>query len=605
MLRLMFILPMLVASLATAAEIAEILESPTEIEQFAIGEIKFSVLGEFANPFDPQEIEVWAKIKKPDDSEFILPAFYTRDFDITFEDGGEIFTAKGEPYFCARMTCEVVGTHAVQLCAKDSNGQSCSKEFEVECVPSDNRGFIRVNPKNQRYFADSQGNTFLPIGINQCWGKNGGSFDYEQYFSRLAQVGGNFSRLWQTHFNAGYLLEWGDYHPSGIYCGLGCYSLQAAARLDRIFQLAKKLGIYILWSINQHSQFETSMWSSWGDNPFNSKNGGPCDSSRDFFTSEEANRLYDARLRYLVARYSAFTSLFAWELFNEIELISGVDINLLNSWQRKKSELIKSLDPYEHLVTTSYANPIYVPSWHDWEFDGYDFVQKHIYISNALPIIDIDGKRLFSLTKPYIVGEIGLDFRGELEEQDPLGIAYHNAIWCALATGYAGTPASWWWDSWVEDYNWYRHLLPVSELTKIFDFAQLEARFENASIHSLSAKLEAFGMRGKKSALIWVHDKRSQWHSEQTENFHEVSDAVLIPYDLCGKYFIRVFNTWSGKVIQESIVKGCAPTIKLPTFSRDIAIIFEEKNKLAPDLKYVREEGEEKGSKEGCGCSIF
>lgn len=604
MIRLALILPVFVASVATAAEVSEIFEYPTELEQFVIGEIKFSVSGEFSNPFDPEELEIWAEIKRPDDSKFALPAFYTSDFDITYEDGHEVFTTTSEPYFCVRMTCELVGTHAVQLCAKDSVGQSCVEEFEIECVLSDNAGFVRAHPENRRYFADSQGNTFVPIGINQSWGKDGGSLDYEQYFSRLAQAGGNFSRLWQTHFNAGYLLEWGDYHWSGIYCGLGCYSLQAAARLDRIFQIAQELGVHILWSINQHSQFEVAMWSSWDENPFNSQNGGPCDSSVDFFTSEEANKLYDAKIRYLVARYSAFSSLFAWELFNEIELIEGADINLLNSWQRAKSELIKNLDPYKHLITTSYANPIYIPSWHDWEFDGYDLAQKHIYISNALPIIDIDGKRLFPLAKPFIVGEIGLDFRGELEEKDPMGIAYHNAIWCALATGYAGTPASWWWDSWVEQYDWYRHLSPVSELTKIFDFAKLESRFENAEIHSLSTKLEAFGMKGKKFAFVWVHDTRSQLHGEQTENFYEVSDAVLIPYDLCGKYFIRVFDTWSGKVLQESMVKGCAPTIKLPTFSRDVAIAFEGLNSLTPDLKFIKGE-EEKESEEGCGCSIF
>jgi len=602
MTRLFFILPIFVASIATAAEIPEILDYPNALEQYKIGEIKFSVTGEFSNPFDPQEIEVWADINTDDGIEFTIPAFYTRDFEITPEDDREVFTATSEPYFCVRMTCEKIGTYTIKLCAKDAEGKDCAEPFEIECTQSSIPGFIRVHPENQRYFADSRGNTFVPIGIDVGWGEMGGSLDYEKYFSRLAQNGGNFSRVWQTHFNAGYTIEWGAYHWSGIYCGLGCYSLEAAARLDRIFQIAQSLGIHILWVINQHSQFECAMWSSWDDNPFNAKNGGPCESSVDFFTSQEANRLYGARIRYLIARYSAFTSLFAWELFNEIELISGTNADLLNSWQREKAELIKNLDPYKHMITTSYAIPIYLPAVQDWTFDGYDLIQKHIYFPNAPLIIELESNRLWPLTKPMHIGEIGLDFKGELEEKDVLGIAYHNSIWCALATGYAGTPASWWWDSWVDQYDWYRHLKPVSNLVKIFDFAQLDKKMDNPAVHAISTKLEAFGMKGDKVTFIWIHDTRSQWRGDQSQNFDEVLDAVLIPYDLCGKYTAAIFNTWSGEVLKTLKIAGCPLTLKLPAFSRDVAVVFEKDCELKP-YHYEGQKEEEK-PEHGCGCSF-
>lgn len=602
MTRLFFILPLFVASIATAAEISEIFDYPRTLEQYELGEIRFSVAGNFSNPFDPQEIEVWAKTDTDDGLEFTIPAFYTRDFEIAPEGDHELFTAVSEPHFCVRMTCEKVGTHVIKLCAKDSEGQSCAEPLEIECTKSSNPGFIRVHPKNRRYFADSRGNTFVPIGINIGWGEMGGSYDYERYFSRLAQAGGNFSRVWQTHFNAGYTIEWGTYHWSGLYCGLGCYSLEAAARLDRIFQIARELGVHILWSINQHSQFETAMWSSWDYNPFNAQNGGPCESSIDFFTSQEANRLYDARIRYLVARYSAFTSLFGWELFNEIELIAGTNANLLNLWQREKAQLIEDLDPYKHMITTSYANPIYLPTVHDWTFGDYDLIQKHIYLPNAPLIIEIDSKRLWPLFKPMLIGEIGLDWKGELEEQDVLGIAYHNSIWCALATGYAGTPASWWWDSWVDQYDWYRHLKPVSNLTKRFDLAQLDRRVDNPAVHAISTKLEAFGMKGKNLAFIWIHDTRSQWYGAQSQDFDEVKDAVLTPYDLCGKYSVTIFNTWSGELSQTLQIAGCPLTLKLPAFSRDVAIVFEKDYELKP--YHHENQEEEKSQEQACGCAF-
>ena len=39
----------------------------------------------------------------------------------------------------------------------------------------------------------------------------------------------------------------------------------------------------------------------------------------DFFTNEERLKLHKRRLRYLVARFSCYTSLMCWELFNEQE----------------------------------------------------------------------------------------------------------------------------------------------------------------------------------------------------------------------------------------------------------------------------------------------
>jgi len=603
MIRAISILFLLAASVAAAAEIAGVIEQPSQLDQFEIGEIKLQVSGEFSNPFDPREVEVWAEVSGPDEREYVIPGFYTRDFEITLDEEHEVFTPTSDPYFCVRLTCEDIGTHTAKVCAKDSQGRSCADEFEFECKGSDNTGFINIHHENERYLADSRGNTFVPIGINQCWDGELGSFAYDEWLSRLAQSGGNFTRLWQTHYGAGYTVEWGDYHHSGLYCGLGCYSLEAAARLDRIFKTARGLGVHIQWVINHHSAFEVDMWSSWEANPFNADNGGPCETSLDFFTSEEANRLYDARIRYLVARYSAFTSLFAWELFNEIDLIQGVDVRTFKPWQREKAELIHGLDPYGHLVTTSYSNPIYLPPSHDWTYVGYDLVQKHQYIPAPLLLIGPESNKLWPLGKPFLMSEFGIDFLGKLDEHDPLGIAYHNAIWCALATGYAGTPAVWWWDGWVDQYDWYRHLAPVAELVKSVDLARLERKTENFHISSASTDFKAFGMRGDGLTLVWILDERSRWWGSQDSNFPDVTDATITMYDLCGKYRATVWNTFDGGAEQVE-VDGCPPALQIPTFKRDVALTFEWIDDFEPAYQDSPEVGEGE-SDGGCGCELL
>jgi hypothetical protein len=62
---------------------------------------------------------------------------------------------------------------------------------------------------------------------------------------------------------------------------------------------------------------QIGLWSCWGDHPYNKANGGPVAKYHDLFSSPEAMKLQEARIRFFVDNWGESDHIFAWELANE------------------------------------------------------------------------------------------------------------------------------------------------------------------------------------------------------------------------------------------------------------------------------------------------
>ncbi len=164
--------------------------------------------------------------------------------------------------------------------------------------------------------------------------------------------------------------------------------------------------------------------------------------------------------RYLVARYAAYRSVMSWELFNEADGILGVLPGLINPWMRDARDRLRELDPAGHLVSTSYASPIKLPTM---EATSYDFNNRHQYALGAWAI-GLQIKAYHAAARPLLLAEFGIDWEGFFNDRDPLGLNIHNAVWSALFYGYAGGAMSWWWDNYVDPQN----LWPLNEAPAAF-----------------------------------------------------------------------------------------------------------------------------------------
>ena len=197
----------------------------------------------------------------------------------------------------------------------------------------------------------------------------------------MSEAGENFTRIW--------LCTWG--------IGLDTKKPYAvdqddAWRLDHVLAQAGKLGIMVKLCIDNFYDFQ----NHWSASPFASDNGGPCRTRGEFFTSPRAAVQYRAKLRYLVGRYSAYTSLMAWELWNEMDYaLHPYDIGdqdsktsfmtyddlrekIMIPWTMNMTREIRKIDPFEHMVTTSLGLH---SVWDNlWKKPEMAFAQYHSYI---------------------------------------------------------------------------------------------------------------------------------------------------------------------------------------------------------------------------------
>jgi Domain of unknown function (DUF5060)/Cellulase (glycosyl hydrolase family 5) len=422
------------------------------IKTFEPSEWTINAAHTYHNPFDPAEVTVDATFTSPAGTTVIVPAFWDAP------------DAPASPGFFVRFSPDQPGTWSFEVTVTDANGRRTSQSQTFTAQPSQHPGFIR-RAANNRYLRFDSGQSYFPVGINLCWppGKEPREQWYDTTFQKLADNGGNYVRVWVCH--PPFMLE----SPTS---GLGRYDLANAAFFDHLLASAQQHGIGVMLCMMNHRELlDKDMWgpAGWPTLPYNAVNGGPATRPIDFFENPGARRDFKARLRYIVARYSAYTSVAFWEVFNEQEF-ARVDIPL--SWNREMTDYLRQVDPAKHLITTSAAVPPAV-----WELPSIDLTQTHFYGDGTQtdlvgPIAASFGQNE-RFNKPHLVGELGLDFKGPDTHLDPTGkgTSFHNGLWGAMLSGNAGSGIYWWWDSYVGPKNLWHEFKPVSDFASHIDWA--------------------------------------------------------------------------------------------------------------------------------------
>ncbi|MBZ0271800.1 cellulase family glycosylhydrolase [bacterium] len=565
------------ASTAWGAEVLSVDSSAAEIPAYEIVDFGIDIEADFNNPYDPDEIDVTVRVETPSGDAADFPAFWHAPLVRSLDEGSEVWTPAGDPGWRARYAPMEPGEHIFRVTARDIDGEDVFNDVVVDALPPARAGFARRHPDNPRYIAvDGQG-TLVALGVNIDWATEpSGTWAYDAYLDDLAAGGGNWTRLWMTHYGVGWSLEWNGNHPSGEYAGLESYNQAAAARLDHLLDYARERGIFVQLVLHHHSQFETLAWTSWADNPYNAANGGPCATSADYFTDPEAQRLAANLHRYAVARWHAYPSLFAWELWNEADLIVGVPPSVMTPWAQDAAADIRSMDPAAHLVTTSFGSPIAFPGF---DLDTWDFNNRHMYAYGSW-LIPLFTEPYFDAGSPLLLSELGVDWQGTAHLRDTLGVNMHNGVWSAVMNGYAGGGMYWWWDSYVDPNDLWAVNAPMKTFLSGVDIA---AFTQSADIRAVagSRALEAWALvapDGETTEWIaWIHDRASGWLGPMEEiapvkgGVAELPGVAIEPGDTASA---ELFDTWAGAWLGEiALTPGDGgAAIALPDFERDIAL---------------------------------
>jgi len=558
--------------------IADLTANSKEIAQHGKFEATLDLWAEYINPYDPGDIAVEAVFTSPSGSRITVPGFLFQDYrrkQITRNDQPhEVLEPVGTPTWKIRFAPAEAGQYhyVVSVRTRRTPGNVISGNFES--TRSANPGFIGISPRNKRYFEFSTGTPYFAIGHNVCWPtREGGTYDYDNYFSKMQKVGENYTRIW--------FCSWGIQLEGEQ---LDSYQLDHAWRLDYILELARKRGIYVkLCFDNFHDWIakETTQYI-----PYYSENGGPIETPDEFFTNEIAYRHYLRRIRYILARWGYSTNLFAWELWNEMDyLVDEDEPQYMIDWCRRVARYIRQNDPYDHLITTSLGTE---HPWESlWNLNEMDFAQSHLYISPEEYIgkeqeyddADFVAHNLLpfrEFSKPYLLAEWGFQGTNEhnpLNWKDEHGVHLHNAIWAAALSGAAGTAMPWWWDTYIEPNDLYHHYAAFSKFARGIDWPAHDWKLLRTPSGS---KLRIIGMKSDKITLLWIQSPQHTWYNRIVKG-----KLPLIPNDKRinlspipqGTYRVEWWDTYKGGIITHYNVVNRADslTLQIPAALPDIA----------------------------------
>jgi len=409
------------------------------MEQYQPQSCRLQLKSQYLNPFDFKDIKVDMIVISPSGKNIVQPGFFDGDKD-------------GILFWGIRFTPCEIGDYSYRFKIQSRQDTIFTKTFLVKVVPGGRNGFLRLNPVSNYTLKFDSGRLFRGFGENVCW-----TDDYEYYFKKLHDIGCNFVRIWMCPWNL--YLEWTE--P-----GLGRYHLGNAARLDSVLSLAEKYDIYIMLCFDYHGVVQKQQGyfkeKKWDENPYNQKNGGPCKTEADFFRNPIAKKYYKNRLNYIVARYAYSPHILAWEFWNEVDLTAGTPEDVV-AWHREMATYLRQIDPYDHLITTSFS---YRQLPAVWQLDNIDITQSHLYnkpnFAELIP--ETIERQQAKYGKPHIIGEFGSDYRGaeKTRENDPENVAIHNALWAGLFSPTPISPLTWWWDELVEADNLYFHFQAIT-----------------------------------------------------------------------------------------------------------------------------------------------
>ena len=209
------------------------------------------------------------------------------------------------------------------------------------------------------------------------------------------------------------------------------------------------LGVWTDW--NDGSNKEN--WHTWDKNPFNVERGGPAKRPNELLADTPCRQLWLQRQETFVKRWSHRRAIVGWELFSELDLVTGATEERAVDFTERAAAVIRAADPWKRPVTASQAG---VNEWPRLiKSTALDFIEIHPYTDGMQNgrlddlIISVVHQRLAKYGKPVFLGECGLDARPPRNTLDVAAraeVGIRHAIWAAVVSGAMNGRMLWWQD---------------------------------------------------------------------------------------------------------------------------------------------------------------
>ncbi len=532
----------------------------------------------------------------PDGREIRRPVFRHQAATFTYDEHGyETIAPDGEPMWAARFTPDQPGTWRYAWLV----GERVLQAGEFLCSSGDHPGYVEVSRHDPRYFAFTNGDPYVPIGLNLCLpeffalstgeefktgGKRGtlGARQYERWFRELTANGGNFARLWLGH----------SYFQAETEVAGGLDPLRLAA-LDRVVELARQYGIRLKFCLEYFRCF--------GDGSFPSRvlrhpdDGRPPRDMDEWFQSPDWQGLWRRKLEALLARYGDDPVVMAWELWNEINCCFTSGFHVQEAWTRDLLREVKAASP-RNLVTNSLGS---------FDYDGFqalqdafkmpemDFQQVHRYLDQGASLeicrcdtvtLAVDAvQRARRADLPVLLAETGAvndchsgPFRYYVADHD--GLIFHDTTYAAFFAGAAGSGHIWHWDRYVDQKNLWPDFRALADALR--GVAVDREQFEPIDLSTDT--YWCLALRGRTAGLLWLRNRADRWD-------HVLRDSLVPPHIDDARIDLsafsgpisraELFRPWPHDGVGPAVIQGA--TLMLPPFQHGLVCRLETAGFLA------------------------
>ncbi len=437
------------------------------VRQYETVSFDSQLVAEWQDPYASNDVAVDLQIVTPSNKTLKLPGYYVE---------GDSNTLSSWKF---KLAPKEIGSYTVSVILTDDGkitGESPASNFSVE--PSDANGFIESN--DNWTFKYSNGELFRGIGENFGWEARDTDdsryfkelheqkrFNYDQVLKKLNEQGANIIRTWMIYWNLP--VDWKTVKNASRYSDdAQRFNRSGIERMDDLVSLATQYDIKIILSMDSHAGFDSNGWAL---NSYNQENGGPAASVEDFFVNPKAKQRYKDKLRFLVAKWSHSPSIAAWEFFNEIDnaMYHGEEQHIadeiITEWHTEMSAYLKSIDPHQHLITTSISHRGVKGLF---DIKHIDLNQSHLYkVTDRIP--EIINKFVKHHNKPYFAGEFSAewDWSKNFDDFKELMISdFKRGLWYGIFSPTPIMPLSWWWEYFDENgtTNYFNNVKKINEL---------------------------------------------------------------------------------------------------------------------------------------------
>ena len=448
--------------------------------------------------------------------------------------------------------------------------------------------FVRVSPRDARYLELSNGQPYVPIGLNMVHpdaresDAAAGLRCMETWFQQLSTNGGNYVRIW---ISSGFFDV--EHERSGVY------DEAQAKRIEATLALAKQYGIRAKLCLEHFRSLDPNSKQTWAQKLMHrADRGGPATDMNDFFTGERSRAQFKAKLAWLMQRFGNRPEIFGWELWNEVNAVSAKSA-AFTPWTEEMLAELHRLSPKNLAVQSlgSYdrtsARDLY--RRHSL-MAGNDLAQVHRYLDCGaqwdichapVDVLAADAVRemlAFQPGKPVLLAESGAvepSHAGpfKLYAKDTEGIILHDVLFAPFFAGAAGPGHCWHWNQYVDRNNLWWQIGRFAAAVK-----DLDPPAENFQ-PSMPAhpRLRVYQLQGKHTLLLWCRDGANTWQSELAEGKQpemltgQTLDLAAALRGVNVKH-VKIYDPWQNRWSGGLLGNG---KLTLPAFSRSIVVRIE------------------------------